>query len=79
LTGQRKRYAGDKGGASPARYNGIMNIDMSPTEMDFLRQVLSERLSALHQEVQHTDSRSFKEDLKHKENLAQQLLSKLPS
>lgn len=56
-----------------------MNLDINQTEMDFLRQVLSERLSALHQEIQHTDSRSFKEDLKKREDLAQQLLSKLPS
>jgi len=56
-----------------------MNIEMNATEMDYLRQILSERLSALHQEVQHTDSRSFKEDLKKKEGLTRQLLSKLPS
>lgn len=57
----------------------VMNIDFNPAEIDFLRQVLNERLGALHQEIQHTDSRSFREDLKKKENLAQQLLSKLPS
>ncbi len=51
---------------------------MSPTELQFLRQVLTERLSALREEVQHTDSRSFKEDLRQREHLAEALLSKLP-
>lgn len=56
-----------------------MNIEISPTELGFLRQVLSERLSGLRQERQHTDSRSFKAGLKEKEDMAEHLLSKLPS
>lgn len=56
-----------------------MNIDITTAELDFLRQLLSERIGALHQEGRHTDSRSFKHDLKTKEDLTQQLLAKLPS
>ena len=55
-----------------------MNIDINPTELEFLRQVLSERLAALHQEAHHTDSRSFKHGLEKSETLAEQLLAKLP-
>lgn len=56
-----------------------MNIELNPTEAEFLRRILSERLGALHDEGQHTDSRSFRHDLKTKESLTQQLLAKLPS
>jgi hypothetical protein len=56
-----------------------MNIDISRTEMELLHRVLSDRLSALRQEVRHTDARPFKDDLKDKEQVLKQLISKLSS
>jgi hypothetical protein len=56
-----------------------MNIDMSGPEVTFLRQVLSDRLGALRQEVRHTDAHEFKAELKQRQQVLERLISKLPS
>jgi len=54
-----------------------MDVYLDIKELELLMGLLEHRLEALHHEIHHTDTRSFKTDLKKEEALANSLLAKL--
>ena len=54
-----------------------MDVDLDTREMELLMSILEHRLEDLHREIHHTDSRSFKIDLKAHEAILYGILTKL--
>lgn len=54
-----------------------MNIELSDSAVALLRELLESQIHDLPHEIHHTDAREYKEQLKAKLALAQQLLGQL--
>jgi hypothetical protein len=54
-----------------------MDVYLDSKEMDLLMSLLTHRLEDLHREIHHTDSRSFKAELKADEGTLMGILTKL--
>lgn len=54
-----------------------MDLYLDTKETELLMGLLERSLEGLHREIHHTDSRSFKADLRAEEALAQGILAKL--
>ncbi|WP_291272043.1 hypothetical protein [Geothrix sp.] len=54
-----------------------MDVYLDPKETELVMGLLEHRLEGLQREIHHTDSRSFKAELKAEEALAQEVLAKL--
>jgi hypothetical protein len=55
----------------------MQHIELSAQEIESLREVIESRLAQLEVEIDRTDTHDFKEMLKHKRTLLQQVLAKL--
>lgn len=53
------------------------NIELDDTERNLLLSILNERLEALREEVQHTDTRAYKNELKVDRTALQRLADKI--
>lgn len=54
-----------------------MDVYLDTKEMELLMGLLERRIEGLHREIHHTDSRSFKADLKAEDALVHSMLAKL--
>lgn len=54
-----------------------MNIDFTPTELQFLIDILEEHRHQLQVEIIHTDHKEFKTRLREKEKMLDALMNKL--
>jgi len=56
-----------------------MHLEINPQEQRTLERILRRYLSELRNEIDHTDSREFREDLKHEAEVLAALRAKLES
>ncbi len=56
----------------------MQTIEFTAEELEVLREVLQHGLSEIDVEVFHTDTHEFKEVLKHRRDILERLLGKLP-
>jgi hypothetical protein len=56
----------------------MIAIELAPTEVGVLRTVLESRLSGLVFEIDHTDLRAFREELRRQADIVERLLHRLP-
>lgn len=56
-----------------------LTIQLSGDETSFLAHVLRDRMGSLRQQVYHTETAAFKDELKAEQRLLQGLIAKLPS
>jgi hypothetical protein len=54
-----------------------MNVEFNAEELEILRSVLAEYVTDLHEEVTHTDTREYKEQLRAEEAILRRLQQKL--
>ncbi len=56
----------------------MIAIELNPGEVGILRTVLESRLTGLCFEIDHTDVRAFREDLRRQADIVERLLHRLP-
>lgn len=61
----------------PRRYTGGMNIDLSGSESELLKEVLDHELGTLRQQVYHAEAPRFKDELKERQRALEGLINKL--
>jgi hypothetical protein len=55
----------------------MQRLELSPEEQEILRDVLRQAVGEMEIEVLHTDSHGFKEMLKHRRNVLEQIIERL--
>lgn len=55
-----------------------MNIEISGSEGELLREILAEQMGTLRQQVYHAEAPQFKDELKQRRTRLQELINKLP-
>lgn len=54
-----------------------MQLELTDEERDFLQEILRDRMGTLREQVYHTTTSTFKQQLKERESLLQSMIDKL--